>query len=189
MQWCNSQYPNGRDWQLWRKGGKVLIGWWAWQSVCNYLISNWVERNADFSDCVSLTLDVPAHIAQWLERSTWKLEVVGSIPGLVNLTFINCLSDETLNRGPVWRCYKPSTLKNQAELSVVLSCILALSSVTTSWGGGVCLDGQPVAKNIVQRASKELLQKILLKTPLNTIQTTAANLRGMINPHNCQVYN
>ena len=25
----------------------------------------------------------------------------GSIPGLVNLTIINCLLDETLNRGPV----------------------------------------------------------------------------------------
>ena len=30
-----------------------------------------------------------------------KLEVVDSIPGLVNLTIINCLSNETLNRGPV----------------------------------------------------------------------------------------
>ena len=29
-----------------------------------------------------------------------KLKVVGSIHGLVNLTIINCLSDETLNRGP-----------------------------------------------------------------------------------------
>ena len=46
-------------------------------------------------------IPLPAHIAQWLERSTRKLEVVGSIPRLVNLTIINCLSDETLNRGPV----------------------------------------------------------------------------------------
>ena len=45
---------------------------------------------------------------------------------------INCLSDETLNQGPVWRCYTPSTLKNQAEFSVVSSCILALSPVTTN---------------------------------------------------------
>ena len=35
-------------------------------------------------------------MAQWKERSTLKLEVVGSIPGLVNPTIINCLSDETL---------------------------------------------------------------------------------------------
>ena len=67
-----------------------------------------------------------------IERSTIKLEVVGSIPGLVNLTVINCLSDETFNRGSVWRCYTPSTLKNQAELSVVSSCILSLSRVTTN---------------------------------------------------------
>ena len=52
---------------------------------------------------------LPAHITQLKERSTWKLEVVGSIPEQVNLTIINCLSDETLNRGPVWRCYTPST--------------------------------------------------------------------------------
>ena len=45
---------------------------------------------------------------------------------------IDCLSDETLNRGPVWRCYTPSTLKNQAEFSVISSCILALSPVTTN---------------------------------------------------------
>ena len=32
----------------------------------------------------------------------------------------------------VWPCYTPSTLKNQAEFSVVSSCILALSTVTTN---------------------------------------------------------
>ena len=42
------------------------------------------------------------------------------------------LSDETLNRGSVLRCFSPSTFKNQAELSVVSSCILALSPVTTN---------------------------------------------------------
>ena len=68
----------------------------------------------------------------WLEHSTRKLEVVGLIPVLVNLTIINCLSDETLNRGPVWRCYTPSMLNNLAELSVVSSCILALSPITTN---------------------------------------------------------
>ena len=41
--------------------------------------------------------NTPARIAQLVRA----LEVVGSIPGLVNLTTINCLSDETLNRGPV----------------------------------------------------------------------------------------
>ena len=71
---------------------------------------------------------------------------------------INCLSDETLTLGPVWRCYTPSTLKNQAELSVVSPCILALSTLTTYrllgeslrwatmfglWGSHS--DGQPVA--------------------------------------------
>ena len=30
----------------------------------------------------------PALIAQWLERLTWKLEVVGSVPGLVNVRII-----------------------------------------------------------------------------------------------------
>ena len=55
-----------------------------------------------------------------------------SIAGLVNLTIINSLSDETLNQGvTVWRCYVPSMLKNQAEFSVVTSCILALSTETT----------------------------------------------------------
>ena len=33
----------------------MLIGWWAWQSVCNYFMSDWVEINADFSDYVCLT--------------------------------------------------------------------------------------------------------------------------------------
>ena len=78
-----------------------------------------------------------APIAQLVERSTWKLEIVDSMPGLVDLTITDCLSDETLNQYPIWRCYKPSTLKNQAELSVVSSCILALSPVTTNrlfWG-------------------------------------------------------
>ena len=55
---------------------------------------------------------------------------VGSIPGQVNLTNINCLSDETLNRDPVGRCYRPSTLTGGAL--VVSFCILALSPVTTS---------------------------------------------------------
>ena len=78
-------------------------------------------------------------MAQWLERSTWKLEVVGSIPRLIKLTIINCLSDETLNWGPMWQCYTPSTLKNQTELWLVLSCILALSPVTTNCLLGVLL--------------------------------------------------
>ena len=43
-----------------------------------------------------IPVDAPARIAQ-LDR----LEVAGSIPGLVNLTINNCLSDETLNRGSV----------------------------------------------------------------------------------------
>ena len=73
-----------------------------------------------------------SHIKLVTERSTWKLEVVGSISGLVNLTVINCLLEETLNRGPVWRCCTPSTLKNQAERSVVSSCIRALSPATTN---------------------------------------------------------
>ena len=60
------------------------------------------------------------------------------------LKITDCLSDEMLNRGPVSRCYMPSTLKNQAEFSVVLSCILALSpeQLTVFWGHR--LDGQPV---------------------------------------------
>ena len=87
----------------------------------------------------SLALTPPARIAQWLQRSTWKLQVVGSIPGLVNLTIINCLSDETLNLGHEWQCYTPSTLKNQAELSAVSSCTLALSPVTTNRFLGVSL--------------------------------------------------
>ena len=81
---------------------------------------------------VTLYFTIPACIAQWSECSTRKLEVVGSIPGPANLTIISCLSDETLNRGPVWRCYTPSTLKNQSGVSVVSSCILALSPVTTN---------------------------------------------------------
>ena len=43
-----------------------------------------------------------------------------------------CLSDETVNQGPVWWCHTPSMLKNQAELLIVSSCILALSPVTTN---------------------------------------------------------
>ena len=60
-----------------------------------------------------------APITQLVEHSTRKLEVVGSIPGLVNLTITNCLSDETLNGDPICLCYTPSTLKNQVELLVV----------------------------------------------------------------------
>ena len=37
----------------------TLIGWWAWQSVCNYFMSDWVDTNAEFSDYVCLTSDVP----------------------------------------------------------------------------------------------------------------------------------
>ena len=59
-----------------------------------------------------------AHIAQLVENSTWKLQVVGLIPGLINLTGTNYLSDETLKRGHVWQYHIPSTSKNQAELSV-----------------------------------------------------------------------
>ena len=43
----------------------------------------------------------------------------------VQLKITNCLSNETLNRGPVSRRYTPSTLKNQAEFSVVLTGRLA----------------------------------------------------------------
>ena len=74
----------------------------------------------------------PARLAQLVRALDLKIKVVGSISGLVNLTIINCLSDKTLNRGPVWRCYTPSTLKKQAELSVVSFCILALFPVTTN---------------------------------------------------------
>ena len=55
------------------------------------------------------------------------------------LKIINSLSDETLNQDPMWRCYTPSTLKNQAEFSMVSSCILALTPVTTNRLLGVWL--------------------------------------------------
>ena len=67
--------------------------------------------------------------------------VVGSIPGLANLTVTNCLLDDTLYRGLVWWCYTSNTLKNQTELSVVSSCILALTPVTTNRLLGASLRG------------------------------------------------
>ena len=80
---------------------------------------------------------ITGRLAQLVERRTREHNVSGlyrcgfeSPAGQTKIT--NCLSDETLNRGPVWRCYTPSTLKNQAEFSVVSSCILALSPVTTN---------------------------------------------------------
>ena len=75
---------------------------------------------------------IPVPMCQFLEHSTWKHRVVASIPGLANLSIPNCLLDETLNRGPVWRCYTLSTLNNQTELSVVSSCILSLSPILTN---------------------------------------------------------
>ena len=45
---------------------------------------------------------------------------MGLIPGLVNLTITNCLSNVTLNQGPVWWCYMPSTWRNKVKLSEVL---------------------------------------------------------------------
>ena len=92
--------------------------------------------------------------AQLVERSTWKLDVVPGFDSRAiqsySLTVTNCLLDATLKRGPVWLCYKSSTLKSQAELSVVSSGILTLSPVTYNhllrgWGGGGHWDGQPVA--------------------------------------------
>ena len=44
---------------------------------------------------------IPARIAQLVRARDLKHEVVGLIPGLVNLTIINCLSDETLNLDPM----------------------------------------------------------------------------------------
>ena len=57
----------------------------------------------------------------------------------------NCLSDETLNRGPVWRCYTLSTLKNQVELSVVrpISLHYPPLQLTIFWGRRS--NGQPAA--------------------------------------------
>ena len=95
--------------------------------------------NALCEQSVCSLFPLPACITQWLECSTWKIEVVGLITVLVNLTIIDCLSVETLNRGPVWRSYTPSILKNQLELSVVSSCILALFSITTNRLLGVSL--------------------------------------------------
>ena len=91
----------------------------------------------------SFILILPARVAQLVDHSTWKLGVVGSIPGLVNLTITNCLLDVTLNRGPSWRLHMPE--KNWAELSVVSSCILAISPVTTNCPLRRRSDWQPVA--------------------------------------------
>jgi len=57
-------------------------------------------------------------------HSLRNLKVPGSIPpgvpqifrGLYDLGATYSLSDETLNRGPVYRCFTPSTLKNQVAL-------------------------------------------------------------------------
>ena len=72
-----------------------------------------IFRSNPFSDWLNPSATSPN--TSVVRSSTWKLEVVGSIPGLVKLTIINCLSDETLNRGPVLRCYTPSTLNQSVE--------------------------------------------------------------------------
>ena len=61
----------------------TLIGWWAWQSVCNYFMSDWVDTNAEFSDYVCLTPDVPSfvdrrrvsdHVEMYVNRvDFWKI--------------------------------------------------------------------------------------------------------------------
>ena len=61
---------------------------------------------------------LPADIAQWEERWTREQNVSGhywlwvGIPGWPN-EITNSFSDETLNRGNVWRCSMSSTLKNK----------------------------------------------------------------------------
>ena len=76
-----------------------------------------------------------------LERApTWELEVVGSIlglPGLVNITFNKCLSGETLNRGPVWRCTDDVKEPVGALGSFVLHPSLSSLSLTTNRLRGV----------------------------------------------------
>ena len=69
------------------------------------------------------------------------------------------LPDETLNRGPAQRCYTPSTLKYPVEPSVVTSCILALSPVTTNrLLGGRGVDGQPEATKNERKQPKSKFQ-------------------------------
>ena len=51
--------------------------------------------------CKGCRVTRPARIAQLVTALDLKTRGCGSIPWLVNLTIINCLSDETLNRGPV----------------------------------------------------------------------------------------
>ena len=33
----------------------LLVGWGAWQRMSNYFMSDWMDTNADFSDCKCLT--------------------------------------------------------------------------------------------------------------------------------------
>ena len=96
---------------------------------------------------LSLVLFSPADKTQKEERRTRENNVSGHykvwvrIPGWPT-KITNSFSDETLKQSPVWRWYTPSTLKNQAEFSVVSSCIPALSPVTTNrLLGGVALMG------------------------------------------------
>ena len=79
------------------------------------------------------TLFIPADIAQWVEPNVsahYRLWVrISDWPTKI----INSLSDEKLK--PTSRAmvlYDEHVKKNQTELSVVSSCILALSPVTTN---------------------------------------------------------
>ena len=66
---------------------------------------------------------------QLIEHSTWKLVVVGSIPGLGNLTITNCCSDETLNH--VMVLYSEHVKKPGGALSsfVLYPCTISLKII------------------------------------------------------------
>ena len=72
----------------------VLLAIWFWSiSFAKSFQTN--DSNKNLKLCIQL-FTCMAVAALLVEPLSWKLQVVGSIPELVNLTVTNCLSDETL---------------------------------------------------------------------------------------------
>ena len=92
-----------------------------------------------------VTSSLLAPLAQLVEHSTWKLQVVGSVPRLVNLTITGSLSDKVKTEIP-YDCAIHQAVKEPGRALgsfIQCPCTTPLLQLTIFWA---CRsDGQPVA--------------------------------------------